>query len=306
MRRQRRIRLAWFAAVMAAAMALTACAGKGNDAGDERNDGNAAQNETSQHETTPQNGGQPDGGKDEGQAEVREGSGFYVGQVDPHSIEIDVDGTPTVFQLGEGIADVLDGLHPNDPVSFKFTEQPVESDPSVKVLTIIELARSDRTGAGAEDLPDTRQIEVLLEGMPEVREAVKAVGNGYAIYVFPQFTFDPGTNRMSMDVDPDYYVEIGKLPAGFSRDEVRAEGEAWVKESAGTVEEWTGDNIYEPMRDADLYLTGQKAGLTRTFVVKSISGADFVLKFNQPQREASEGFLPLAFASVNTIVNLSS
>jgi hypothetical protein len=295
-----KIRTVLLAAALAAVMAMAACADNGGngESGGARNGGSSRNGMPSQDDGKTEDGTQ---------AELREGSGVYIGQIDPHSIEIEAGGTPIVFQLGEGVADALDGVNPNDPVKFKYTEQPVEGDDTLKVLTITELVRAEGANAGADvaQLPETKQLEVELEGMPETREAKKAVGTGYAIYVFPQFTFDPETNRMSMNVDPDYYVDIVKLPAGYKPDEVRAEGEAWVKEGAGTVEEWTGDRIYKPMRGASLYLTGQKTGLTRTWVVKTIDGADYALKFNQPQGEASEGFLPLAFASVNSIVNTS-
>ena len=285
-------RNALLALMIAAAMTLAACADQGGKAANGGRQDDAAQN-----------GGRMDGG---GQADLKEGYGIYIGQVDPHSVEIEVGGTPIVFQLGEGAAEALEGVKTNDPVRFNYTEQPVEGDESLKVLTITEIARADGADAGADPagLPETKELEVELEGMKETREAAKAVGSGYAIYVFPQFTFDPEANRMSMKVDPDYYVDIRKLPDGWQPDRIRAEGEAWVKEGAGTVEEWTGDRIYEAMRGASLYLTGQKTGLSRTFVVRAIGGADYALKFNQPQGEASEGFLPLAFASVNSIVTL--
>jgi len=302
------MRAALMAALLAAAMAMTACADKGgNAAGDGQENGTEQPGAPAQNEGAAEEGGTQDGGADDGaQAEPREGYGIYIGQVDPHSVEIEVGGTPVVFQLGEGAADALAGIIPNDPVRFHYTEKPVEGDASLKVLTITDLARAEGADAGVDPalLPEKKELEVELEGMPEKWEAAKAVGSGYAIYVFPQFTFDAAANRMSMNVDPDYHVEIAKLPAGYDPDKVRAEGEAWVKEGAGAVEEWTGDRIYPQMRGASLYLWGQKAGLTRTFVVKTIDGADYALRFNQPQGEASEGFLPLAFASVNAIVTL--
>ena len=296
-----RWKAALLAAMLAAATALAACAndqGNGNAAGGAQNGG------TARDEAPAQSGGQADDG---GQSELREGSGIYIGQVDPHSVEIEVGGTPVVFQLGEGVAEALGGISPNDPVRFKYREQPVEGDVTLKVLTITELERAGGADAGADParLPETKELEVELEGMPEKREAARADGFGYAIYVFPQFAFDPDANRMSMKIDPDYFVDIRKLAAGWQPEEIRAEGEAWVKEGTGTVEEWTGDRIYKQMRDASLYLQGQKTGLTRIFAVITIDGADYALKFNQPQGEASEGFLPLAFASVHSIVTIN-
>jgi len=295
-----KIRAAVLAAMLAAAMAMAACAdgNGGAGTGGQRND------EAARNETPAQDGGRADEGaaEDGGEAELKEGYGVYIGRIDPHSVEIEVGGTPMVFQLGEGTADAVEALDENDPVRFRYTERTLEGDETLKVLTITGIARAE--GADAAALPETKRLEVEIEGMTETREAAKAVGSGYAIYVFPQFTFDSAANRMSMIAYPDYYVEIRQLPAGWRAEDVRAEGEAWVKEGAGTVEEWTGDRIYEPMRGAILYLTGQKTGLSRTFVVRAIGGADYALKFNQPHGEASEGFLPLAFASVNSIVTL--
>ena len=293
------------ALLLAAATALAACADDGDKAADGGRQDGAAQNGDPAQDDGRAEDGAPDG--EGGQPELKEGRGIFVGWVDPHSVEIEVGGTPLVFQLGEGAADALEGINSNDSVRFRYTEVPVEGDDALKVLTITEIARADGAdaGAGRAELPETKRLEVELEGMKETREAAGAVGSGYAIYVFPQFTFDPETNRMSMNVDSNYHVDIEKLPAGYDPDEIRNAGEAWVKEGAGTVEEWTGDRIYKQMQGASLYLTGQKTGLTRTFVVKTIDGADYALKFNQPQGEASEGFLPLAFASVNSIVNTS-
>ncbi|WP_296976494.1 hypothetical protein [Thermobacillus sp. ZCTH02-B1] len=294
-------RIALLALMLASAAALAACADDGGKAAD-----GGRQDETARNEAPAQDDSRPeDGGTDEGaQPVTKEGYGVFVGWIDAHSVEIEVGGTPIAFRIGEGASAALEGIDSNDPVRFRYTEEPVEGDDTLKLLTITEIARAEGAEAGAGDLPETKELEVELEGTKETRTASKAVGSGYAIYVFPQFAFDPETNRMSMNVDPEYYVEIARLPAGWNPDEVRAEGEAWVKEGTGTVEEWTDDRIYEPMRGASLYLHGQKTGLTRTFVVKTIDGADYALKFNQPQREASEGFLPLAFASVNSIVTI--
>jgi len=48
------------------------------------------------------------------------GEGVYVGQIDSHSIEIDVDGSFAVFELGEGID--LEGLNEGDSVQFTYRE----------------------------------------------------------------------------------------------------------------------------------------------------------------------------------------
>ncbi|MNC82872.1 hypothetical protein D3C75_1365700 [compost metagenome] len=52
-----------------------------------------------------------------------------------------------------------------------------------------------------------------------------------------------------------------------------------------------------------LYLTAMGSGLTRQVVVKEVDGQGYLIKLNIPQREASEGFGPHVYASLDSLVN---
>lgn len=285
-------------AALASAVALAACSNN-NRGGPQA----PAGNETAQNGN---NGAANNGASDTMPApeedKLIQATGKYVGQIDPHSVEIETDGQPVAYQLAEGLDLVIETLNPDDAVEFEYVEQPIEGDDSIVQRIIMHIARANADGGTGESgkLPGTKTITVEVEGMQEDREATAAVGNGYTIYVFEQFTFDAAANRLTMNVDHDYYVDIAKLPA-YDDAAQRAEAEAWLKDM-GTIEEHEGDEITAPLRGASLYMTAAADALTRTYVVKEIDGSYYAFKINKPHREPSEGFGPLVYASINSIV----
>jgi len=93
-----------------------------------------------QTEGTPDGSESGDQNQDEPEqpAATLKGTGTYVGQVDNNSIEITVDGEPAVFRFGDQFdRSVLDDLEPNAEVEFEYTEQPIEDD--LKVLLLSKL-----------------------------------------------------------------------------------------------------------------------------------------------------------------------
>ncbi|WP_052091945.1 hypothetical protein NYE80_10000 [Paenibacillus sp. FSL H7-0357] len=158
------------------------------------------------------------------EAQVIQGTGSYVGQIDSHSIEIETEEGPTAFELGAGTESVLEGLEMEDPVVFEYVEKPVEGDPSVVQRILSKLSKAEEGAAPVTKLPETRTMKLTLEGMAEEKTATLADGEGYSLYVFDIFTFDAASNRLSMKVDPDYYAEIEKLPSDFNLDLLEQEG----------------------------------------------------------------------------------
>ncbi|WP_066048935.1 hypothetical protein [Robertmurraya korlensis] len=51
-----------------------------------------------------------------------EGKGTYVGQMDPHSIEISIDGVPTAFQLTDQAISQLSSIQDGTDVEFVYTD----------------------------------------------------------------------------------------------------------------------------------------------------------------------------------------
>lgn len=239
------------------------------------------------------------------EAQVISGSGIYVGQIDNHSIEITTEEGPTAFELGTVTDSVLEELEMDDPVVFEYVEKAVEGDPSVFQRVLSKLAKDESTAEvtpGANDLPATRNIKLTLEGMEEEKTAALAEGDGYSLYVFDIFTFDAAQNKLSMNVDPDYYAEITKLPADFNLDALAEEGE---KELAATGKVTALSQQERDLRisGSRLYLTAMGSGMTSQYIVKEIDGQGYIVKLNIPQREASEGFGPHVYASLDSMVN---
>ncbi|WP_342439163.1 hypothetical protein NSS79_09565 [Paenibacillus sp. FSL L8-0436] len=236
------------------------------------------------------------------EAQVIQGTGSYVGQIDSHSIEIETEEGPTAFELAAGTESVLEGLEMEDPVVFEYVEKPVEGDPSVVQRILSKLSKAEEGAAPVTKLPETRTMKLTLEGMAEEKSAALADGEGYSLYVFDIFTFDAASNRLSMKVDPDYYAEIKKLPSDFNLDLLEQEGRKKLS-ATGKVTALSKEERDLRMSDLQLYLTATGSGLTRQTIVKEIDGQGYMIELNIPQREASEGFGPHVYASLDSIVS---
>jgi len=295
-------------AALAATMALSACAD------DNGNPAPANGNETGLNN----NGAANDTGEDTGTSPVTiQGTGTYVGQIDTHSIEIEGTDGPAAYQLAEGMEAVLEALQEGDEVSFEYVEQAVEGDDSVKQLILTSLSKSgtDAGGNGGgvsgspgaeggklDELPDTKKIEVEVEGMAEERDATLVQGDGYGLYMFEQFSFDAEANKLTMNVDPEYAVEIVRLPDGYDLESLRQEAEQELG-AVGDVRVLKDEELHRSMQGASLFLIASNDSLTKEYVVKEVDGTGYAFKINMPHREASEGFGPLAFASINSMVS---
>lgn len=234
--------------------------------------------------------------------EVITGTGIYVGQIDNHSVEIETGEGPTAFRLGEGTLDAPEGLEMNDPVIFQYTEVPVEGDDTATQLVLSMLAPGGEQGGDpSADLPEVKTFELVLEGMAEQKEARLAQGDGYALYVFDIYDFDPDAGKLSLIADPGYAVEITKLPSDYNTDYLREEAETALSE-VGDITEYTGDERQQGMEDAVLYLRAAGDGISREYIMKELDGQGYVFLLDIPHREASEGFRPHVFASLNSIV----
>lgn len=238
------------------------------------------------------------------EAQTIQSTGTYVGQIDNHSVEIETEEGPIAFELGLGTENAPAELEMNDPVIIEYVEKAVEGDPSVVQRVLSKLIKASDSGeeAQAGALPETKVIKLTLEGMEEEKKASLAEGEGYSLYVFDIFTFDKSSNKLAMKVDPGYYAEINKLPADFNLDALAEEGREELS-ATGEVTALSQDERDQRMSGLRLYLTAMGSGLTRQYIVKEIDGQGYIIKLNIPQREASEGFGPHVYASLESIVN---
>lgn len=77
------------------------------------------------------------------ESEKIQGSGTYVGQMDPHSVEIVTEEGPTAFELGTGTADAPELLEMDDPVVFTYVEKIAGNDPVVIQRVLSSLTKAD-------------------------------------------------------------------------------------------------------------------------------------------------------------------
>ncbi|ETT44655.1 hypothetical protein [Paenibacillus sp. FSL H7-689] len=239
-----------------------------------------------------------------------EAEGILTGWADPHTVEIRVNEKPMSFQVSEDLQKSLDDIDDEDSVRFKYVEKTI--DATTKQLVLTEIAKiessDDNNGSNAggtvtSDRPKTSELEVTVEGMTEKRPVKLAQAKGYSLYVFEPMVFDAEDHELTMKIDPDYEVEIEKLPANYNLDALKMDAKEELSET-GEVKQLTAEQLSNgPMKDARLYMMSQNDKKTEYFIVKELDGNGFIFHIQAPIGEPSEGFLPMAYASLNSIMN---
>ncbi|MFE6076934.1 hypothetical protein ACFVQB_20950 [Paenibacillus sp. NPDC057886] len=256
-------------------------------------------------EQTPAPGKQPE------ESTVIEGEGILTGWADPHTVEIRVKEEPMSFQVGEDLQKSLDDIDDEDSVQFKYVEKAIEGDTTTKQLVLTEIAKVESddgngTNAGGNitsDRSKTSELEVTVEGMTEKRPVTLAQGKGYSLYVFEPMVYDTDDQELTMKIDPDYEVEIEKLPSDYNLNELKADAKKELSET-GTVKQLSEEKLSNgPMKEAKLFMMSQNNKKTEYFIVKELDGTDFAFHIHAPVGEPSEGFLPMVYASINSIMN---
>jgi len=243
--------------------------------------------------------------------ETKQAEGEYVGQADSHTVEIRTANGSASYQHDEGLLEVITELATGDRVWFEYTVTELEGDTAATQLTLTTIKKEDISGGkGTQskdttqttNLPATKEFTLNLEGMEEVRTATLAQGDGYALYVFEHFSFDAKSNRLMMDIDNRYYVDIQKLPSSYKLEDIKIEAEEELA-SVGEVLRLEGEEINPDLGGASLFLIGSNDQLIQEIIVKVVDGTGYLFHVNMPRGEASEGFGPLVFTSLSSITN---
>lgn len=256
-------------------------------------------------EQTPAPGKQPE------ESAVIEAEGILTGWADPHTVEIRVKEEPMSFQVGEDLQKSLDDIDDEDSVQFKYVEKAIQGDTTIKQLVLTEIAKvesNDGNGTNAggnvtSDRAKTSELEVTVEGMTEKRPVTLAQGKGYSLYVFEPMVYDADDHELTMKIDPDYEVEIDKLPSDYNLKELKVDAKKELSET-GAVKQLSEEKLSNgPMKEAKLFMMSQNNKKTEYFIVKELDGNGFAFHIHAPVGEPSEGFLPMVYASINSIMN---
>ncbi|MDO7908804.1 hypothetical protein Q5741_20680 [Paenibacillus sp. JX-17] len=265
-------------------------------------------------EETSQN--QPETSEPAAQPEIQSAQGVYNGAADPHTVEIELNGQATAFQLGEGLENTVNDFEEGDKVNIEYLEKAVEGDSTVKQLILTKIEKTDgasdsagnsggtSSGQGSNtagtERPATQEFEVTLEGSTEKQPAQLAEGNGYSLYVFDPMSFFPDQNRVAMAVDDHYYAEIKKLPSDFSLDTLEQEGREDLK-AAGTVSKVEKSSYPSGLTDAHLVLQAANDKTTEQYIVIENASGGFAVKVSIPQGEPAEGFSNYIYTTLQTL-----
>lgn len=293
-----------FLMILTLAFAAAAC-------GDDTPKEPASSNDETQTEgNEPQAGDEGEPGEEPAEidGEPQQSSGTYVGQIDNNSIEIQTNDGPQAFRIDQTIAEVLSELEMDDPVQFEYFERTIQLDSETVtqlILTRLEKAAAPQAEGNSNGLPKTKEITYEIEGMDETREAALNEGNGYSLYVMNNFKFtkeEPGRDVLYFENDAHYFVRIEKLDGStLTIDELRELADTELQD-IGEVLELEGTDVAEPMRNAALFMRASNAEITKDIIIKEYDGVRFRFTMFLPMGEVTEGFVPTAYAMMNSIV----
>ncbi|UQZ37202.1 hypothetical protein C2I18_28885 [Paenibacillus sp. PK3_47] len=168
-------------------------------------------------------------------------------------------------------------------------------------------ATPDETASPAETVPQASERPVTQEfgeqegGVPG-QAGTLTQGNGYSLYVFDSFAFDPAENRLSLAEDPDYYAEIELLPADYNLAALKQQGQTELS-AMGEPQDYSGELIEHPLGFAELYLQVSGAEGSADYVVwKNQSGDAFLFRIHNPEGESPEfaNWIMVSLASLET------
>ena len=180
-----------------------------------------------------------------------EGEGIYIGQVDSSSVEIEFEGTPTVFALGTGVsvANISDGAQ----VFFTYVEE--EERP---VLLIIEAAAADEEEVADDDI---LQAEGIYNGRIDNTSVEIETNQG------------PRAFEIGENVDADSLIDGSRIAYTYSEGESRPlliEVEVLEEAARPADNELVGEGVYVGQIDS----RSIEIEMNRVFVLGETASVD--------------------------------
>ncbi len=186
-------------------------------------------------------------------------------------------------------------------------ENPTEDqtpDPGTEQEEGEQEAPDEQIGA---DLPQTIEINLMVEGMEETRTGTLAFGSmGYYLYTLPDFQLEaeePNRDVLFFTHDPEFFVRIEAIGNDADLDFVRKNAEEELQHM-GQVVEMKGQEIWdEYFRESVFFLHSSQSDFTKNIIVKEVEGSLYKFTMHIPNKEAAEGVTPSLYAMLKTLKN---
>lgn len=157
-------------------------------------------------------------GEDETEEQViLEGEGVLVGQIDNHSVEIEIDGQPKAFGLGTGVS--VTGISDGTAVVFSYVDE--ETRPVLLFIEAVPVEDEVLQGEGIYNSQiDSHSVEIEFEGQP----TAFALGEGITVDNIAEgsriaFTYREDAERMVL-----LAIEVIEEPVSDGNGELAGEG----------------------------------------------------------------------------------
>lgn len=150
--------------------------------------------------------------------------------------------------------------------------------------------------------PQTESFELMTEEGYKPRTATLHHGEGFSFYVFEGFTFESSSGRLELTENPEYFVDMERLPMDYDLTALSKEGEESLKKF-GTVFDHSGELVEHPLGYAELYLqAASDEGISDYIVWKSETGDPYLFRIRNPKGEQASAFASPVLVSLSTVM----
>lgn len=157
----------------------------------------------------------------------------------------------------------------------------------------------------ATQLPSSKQLELLIEGMPEKVDAALTLSDlGYAFYLMDIFEFtmeEPGRDVIYSKALPDYFARVELLPADTNAVELKESVMGQLNE-LGQATELNEDEFKSYIQsDVNFFVRSSNDEITRETILLDAENGFFLVSLFLPHGEAIEGLTPRLYAMIQTL-----
>lgn len=192
-----------------------------------------------------------------------------------------------------------------EPAAPPAAETPAPSNETGGNTPPADSTPAEGNGAETAPMPENKELEVVIEGMPEKVPAVLTKSDqGYAFYLMERFVFtpeEPGKDMIFHETFPDYYARVEVLPADADLEDLKQNARDTLN-VVGNVEEMKGEQISDPTirENALFFYHANNDEVSRNILVEKKNGALLRFTLNFPIGEASEGIPPRFYPMINS------